>query len=410
MDYVYFVFGIGPRVMTWIPEFIAILLAISIPFNTATNKQINLPFRYSFLIFLYLAHLGVGLFLNDVTGWTVLAGLRIYTKFIPIFLIPIIYPFSERAFKRIILFVIALTVIQLPVVLIQRFVLYATTLSGDRMGGTLGHSTSGVLSIYLIIMISFFVAFYFKEKISLSTFILLAGASFIPITLNETKISFILLPIAFLIPAFFIRGKRKTIFRVLLVMVVLVISFIVFKGVYDHFATKRWGTGIVGIVNDPHESSEIIGRRLDPILYAFTKAPFKDTRFVFFGRGAGNASEGFTRRLSGKYLNEAVQYGSRMTITKLVMELGIFGTILFFLFPFFVFLDSARLCRQEGLSGAYSLGMLSFVTFFTLSTFYTFTIDSNVLIFFFFLAAGQLVSLYSRADERTFVSQSVNPV
>ena len=234
--------------MTWIPEFIAILLAILIPFKTATNKQFHLPFKYSFLLILYLAHIAVGLFVNQVAWWTVLAGLRIYTKFIPIFLVPIIFPLSERAFKKFLLFVIALTSMQMPVVLWQRFVLYATSLSGDRMGGTLGFHTSGILSIYLIIMISFFIAFYFKEEISLTIFLLLVGAAFIPITLNETKISFVLLPIAFLFPALFIRGKRNAIFRVMLVMGLLVISFLVFKGIYDYFAKKRFGYGIAGFV------------------------------------------------------------------------------------------------------------------------------------------------------------------
>jgi O-antigen ligase len=89
-------------------------------------------------------------------------------------------------------------------------------------------------------------------------------------------------------------------------------------------------------------------------------------------------------------------------------ETGIMGTILFFLFPFFIFLDSARLCKEEGLPGAYPLGMLSFSTFFALSAFYTFTIDSNVLIFMFFLASGQLVSQYSQADDRQFETRPEN--
>lgn len=394
--------------MTWIPEFIAIFIAISIPFRTATHKQIRLPLKYSILVFLYLAHIVIGFLLNDVTGWTVLAGLRIYTKFIPIFLMPVIYPFSERALKNIILWVFVLSMLQLPVVLWQRFVQYATSLSGDPMGGTLGVSTSGILAIYLSIILSFLVAFYFKEQITLSVFIVSAAAAFIPLTLNETKISFVLLPIAFILPAFFVRGKREVIFRVMVVFSLLIVSFIVFKGVYDYFATKRWGTGIVGFVTEPGQLEEYSKNRVDPIKYAFTRAVAKDSRFVFFGRGAGNTSEGFTRRLSGKYLKEATYYGSGITFTKLMWETGIMGTVLFFLFPFFVFLDSARLCKEEGFPGAFPLGMLSFTTFFTLSTFYTFTIDSNVLIFMFFLASGQLVSQSSQADARQLETRAAS--
>ncbi|MDA3787715.1 MAG: hypothetical protein PF503_04405, partial [Desulfobacula sp.] len=314
-DWLFFVMGIGGRIMTWVPEFIALFIALSIPFKTATTKQIHFPFKYSILLVLYLAHIAIGLLLNDVTGWTMLAGLRIYTKFIPIFLIPLIYPFTERAFKNLILWIFILSMLQLPVVLWQRFIQFATSLSGDPMGGTLGASSSGVLAIYLISIIACLISFYFKEEISLRVFLISTAAAFIPITLNETKISFILLPIAFIIPAFFLKGKRETIFRVMLVMLLMVSSFFILKSVYDYFAQKRWGYGITDFVTKPRKLERYNKSRLDPIKYAFTHAAVKDIRFGFFGRGVGNASEGFTKQLSGKNLKEARYYGSGMTFT-----------------------------------------------------------------------------------------------
>jgi len=386
--------------MTWIPEFIAIFIAISIPFRTATSKQTRLPLKYSMLLTLYLLHILIGFFLNQVAGFTMLAGLRIYTKFIPIFLVPLIYPFTESAFKKIILWIFALSMLQFPVVVWQRFFKYATSLSGDPMGGTLGMSTSGVLAIYLIIIISFLVAFYFKEEISLPVFLLSSAAAFIPITLNETKISFILLPFAFIFPALFIRGKREVIIRVLLVLLLFTVSFTALKGVYDHFSKKRYGYGITGFVTLPGIMEKYNKTRILPIKYAFVKAS-EEPRFVFFGRGAGNVSEGFTRELSGKYVEEGRRYGMGITFVKLMWELGMMGTILFYLFLFFVFWDAVKFCKQDGVSGAFALGMVSGTFFLGISTFYTFTLDSNVLIFMFFLAAGQLVSLDPDFDKAT---------
>lgn len=391
-DWLFFEMGVGGRVMTWIPEFIAIFIAISIPFKTATEKQTRLPLKYLVILIIYLLHILIGFFLNQVAPFTILAGFRIYTKFIPIFLVPLIYPFTKSAFKKIILWIFALSMLQFPVVLWQRFFKYATSLSGDPMGGTLGMSTSGVLAIYLVIIISFLIAFYFKEEISLPVFLISSAAAFIPITLNETKISFILLPFSFIFPSIFIRGKRDVILKVLLVLFLLGVSFIALKGIYDHFSKKRFGYGITGFVTLPGVMKKYNTRRFLPIQNAFVKAS-EELRFVVFGRGAGNASEGFTRELSGKYVEEGRRYGMGITFVKLMWEIGMMGTILFYLFLFFVFWDAVKFCKQDGLSGAFALGMVSASFFFAISTFYTFTLDSNVLIFMFFLVAGQLVSL-----------------
>jgi len=391
LDWLFLKHGIGIRQMTWLPEFISILIAISLPFRTAIKKEGSVPIKYFFLLFLYLAHIGSGFLFNDVTGWTMLSGLRIYTKFIPIFLVVIIFPLTEQEFKKIVLLVFVLAMVQFPVVLWQRFVSYATSLSGDPMGGTLGHSASGVLSIFLLIILSFLVAFYFKEQISLPKFLIALALAFIPTTLNETKITFLLLPVAFVFSAFFIKAKRQTIFRVMLVLCVFVVSFFVFRGIYNYYYNLRYGYSIETFLAMPGRVQRYNSTRIDPMKYAFVYG-MKDFRFVVFGHGAGNVSEGFTRKLNGKYVQEGIYYGvGDVSFTKMIWELGLLGTILFFLFPFFVFLDSASMSRKPGFEGAFSLGMVNFAVFFFLSMFYTFTMDSNLLIYLFFLTAGYIV-------------------
>lgn len=400
-DWLYFELNLGGRVMTWIPEFIAIFIALAIPFRTATEKQIGLPFKYVFLIFLYLGNILAGLVLNDITGWTTLAGLRIYTKFIPVFLAPIIFPFSERAFKLIILWIYGLSMAQLPVVLFQRFVTYATSVSGDPMGGTLGVSASGILAIYLVTIMSFLVAFYFKEEIPLWIFLISGAGALLPITLNETKISFLLVPIAFIFPALFLRAKREAILRVLLILVILAGAFVSLKTIYDYYAERRWGYGIQGFISQPRTFEKYTKRRWDPIVDAFGVGAAENLKFAVFGRGVGNCSEGFTARLTGKYFRKAQFYNEGgMTFPKLVWETGIMGMLLFFAFPVLIFFDARRLARaNDGITGAYALGMCSFTAFFSASCFYTFTLGSNVLVFLFFLASGQLVSLSTRLEE-----------
>lgn len=385
--------------MTWVPEFIVLIFVASIPFKTAIEKQTRVPFKYLILIFVYITHILMGFWVNDISSWTMLAGLRIYTKFLPIFLLPLIFPLTQKGFRNLLLWIYALTMVQLPVVLWQRFFQVGFVGSGDPVGGTLGVSTSGVLAIYLVSIISFLIAFYFKEEISLSVFLFSAAVAFIPITMNETKISTVLLPVAFIFPALFIPGKRDVVVKVLFSIFLLVISLVVFKTVYDYFQIPRGRPGLIEFWTDETRLEKYNTRRIDPVVNAFTVAPQGEMWFGFLGRGAGNVSEGFTKILSGKYLNEFYYYRVVMTFPKLIWEIGFLGTILFYMFPFFVFFDAMKLCRMPGIPGSYALGMLSFTVFFVGSTGYTYTIDSNVLIFLYFFAAGQLVRLSVEADQ-----------
>jgi hypothetical protein len=391
LDWLFFVLGVGGRIMTWVPEFIALIVVASIPFRTAVEKQIHVPFKYVVLIFVYIAHILMGFLVNDITGWTMLAGLRIYTKFLPIFLLPLIFPLSQKAFRNMILWIYALTMLQLPVTLWQRFVGIGPVGSGDPVGGTLGLAASGVLAIYLISIISFLIAFYFKEEISLSVFIISFAAAFIPLTINETKVSSVLLPIAFIFPALFIPVKREVIARVFFVIVLLAGALVFFKVAYDYFQAPMGRPGIIEFWTDEQRRERYNERRNLPIINAFTVAPKGDMRFAIFGRGAGNVSEGFTKILSGKYLNERYLYRVGMTFPKLIWELGFLGAFLFYMLPIFVFFDALRLCKKPGAQGAFALGMLSYTAFFVASTAYTFTIDANILIFLYFFAAGLLV-------------------
>ncbi|SDT86244.1 hypothetical protein [Desulfobacula phenolica] len=393
LDWLFFRYGIGVRQITWLPEFISIVIAVSIPFKMAIIKQTHIPIKYTFLLFLYIANLLVGFFLNDVSAWTMLSGLRIYTKFIPVFLLPLIFPFSTQDFKKITIIIFILAMIQFPIVLWQRFVEFSTK-GGDPVGGTLGVHASGVLSIFLLIIISFLIAFYFKKKISLPIFLLSFAASFIPTTLNETKITFLLLPITMIFPAIFIKDIKKTIFRIMLVILILVASFFILKGIYNHFQSQTWGYGIETFVTMPGRVAHYNRKRIDPIKNSIKNA-VKDIRFLFFGRGAGNVSEGFTKKLNGKYVREGIYYGAKsVSFTKLMWEIGTMGIVLIYSFLFFVFLDSSKLCKKDDFSGAFSLGMLSFSMFFFLSMFYTETLEQNIFVYIFFLAAGQIAYLH----------------
>jgi hypothetical protein len=111
---------------------------------------------------------------------------------------------------------------------------YAGVETRDVVGGTLGQNTSGVLSVYLACTISLVIAFYLKGRIKRSMLLILIGLLFLPTTLNETKVSLLLIPFALISPALFLPGQMNKIKRILPVMAVCIVLMVVFVQVYDH--------------------------------------------------------------------------------------------------------------------------------------------------------------------------------
>jgi len=407
-DWLFEVYGIGLRVFTWIPEMVSAVTAFYILVIAATSEKINIPIKYVALLLIYFLHICMGLFINEVPLGTVLAGIRTYFKFIPLFILPAFFKFEDASMKKILLFILALACIQLPVVVWQRFFAFKEVLSGDPMGGTLGFSCSGLLSIALICVISFLIAFYLRGKISLHFFLISACITFLPTTFNETKVTFVLLPLAFIFPLIFIKKQRKTIMKAVFLIVLLSVIGFTLKNIYDHFQMKRWGYGISGFVKDPGRIDTYMATRIDPILYALDKA-FRGPQ-MFFGHGVGNVSISFTKAMTGKYSREAEMYGvGDVSITKLFWEIGILGTLIFFLLVLMVFWDTIKLCRRSDFIGAFSLGMLTFIAIYALSFFYTKTIDMNLPGFLFFFLAGYIAFYHKWEQSKESSLSEPNP-
>lgn len=406
-DWLFEVYGIGIRFVTWIPEIVSAVTAFYILVIAATHEKINIPIKYVILLLIYFLHICMGLFLNDVPLGTILAGIRTYFKFIPLFLLPAVFKFEDASMKKVLMFILALACMQLPIVIWQRFFEFKEVLSGDPMGGTLGYGASGLLSIFLICVISFLIAFYLMEKISLRFFLISICIVFLPTTLNETKVTFVLLPLAFIFPLIFLKKQRKTIMKAVFLIVLFSVIGFTLKNIYDHFQMKRWGHGITGFITEQSRVENYMAERIDPIFYAIDKA-LRGPQ-ILFGHGVGNVSISFTKAMTGKYSREAEMYKvGEVSITKLFWEIGILGTLIFFLLVLMIFWDAIKLCKRSDFIGTFSLGMLTLITIFALSFFYTSTIDLNLLVFLFFFLGGYTVSYSKSEQNKEFPSES-NP-
>lgn len=399
LDWLYFVLGVGNRYMTWIPEFISLVLFLYIPFNIAfQKKRIYLHNKYIIILIVFILHIALGFAINNVPSGAVFFGMRTYFKAIPLFLLPAVYKFDDPDIIKLSFFILMLAFIQLPVVIWQRFITYAAIQSGDPMGGTLGHGTSGVLSLFLLIVISFLVAYYLKEKIPFWFFMISSFIVFLPTTMNETKITFIVLPLSLLLPAIFLKSKRKQIVRIILILIIVCGMTVILKGVYNHFQEKKDPQGIMRYAHDKDYLEEYIKRRTDPLIIALEKATENIQVFVF-GRGAGNVSVTFSTELTGRYAKDAVKYRvGEISITQLIWEIGVIGTLIFMIFVLMVFFDSIQLCKRNDLVGAFSLGMITFSIIFVGTFFYAAPLILNIFMYLFYLSAGYVVSYKMRGN------------
>ncbi len=108
------------------------------------------PLRY-WLVFLGFLYIVVcGSILNALSPDVAFAGIRFYFKYVPLFLLPFAFDYSEKDVKRLFTLVMILAFIQIPLAVRQRFFMFADKLSGDVVTGTTASSGGlAVLSVAL---------------------------------------------------------------------------------------------------------------------------------------------------------------------------------------------------------------------------------------------------------------------
>lgn len=389
-----------PRQLTWLTDVIAVVLMVIIIFLIIQRRTININFAYWFIFALLVLHILFGVILNGVPTGAVFQGIRYYLKYIPFFLLPVVYSFSDDQIKNQIKFLAFLTVMQLPISLYQRLVEGAGSATGDIVKGSF--TTSSLLSIFLICAFSMCLAFYFKKIISGKTFLFLTIALLLPTTINETKGTLFLLPFALLIPAIMTGSLSDKIKRIIGSAFLGFIFVIAFAVIYDTYMSSRYGENAVltffttenrleGYLA-PQSSglrTNLGPGRVDIVLDFFTENS-DDPMKLAFGLGMSNLSKSFLgRKFSGSYLEE---YGGYIytSIAQLLWELGIIGTLLTLSLWFLIFRDAKNTLSDPGYTGAIALGILGVLGVLTIGIFYKNILHSSIISTVFWYFAGYI--------------------
>lgn len=387
--------------VSWLPELLSMSALLIIParFMIVGGKDFP-PKCVFFLIFLVLNIL-IGAVVNLESAAPLIAGLRAYLKPLPFFILPFVYHFSSENIIKQLKFVLFLFLIEAPIALYQRLVKSKAVLTGDWVVGTF--STSGQLTVALCCAIAVLMSFYLAKKINLQTFIIIFAFLFIPMTINETKVSLILLPTALMMPIISASGKISI--RQYITMFALgAFAGIAFFAIYDYFIRPRWGYGLLDFLTNEGQAESYLYKgvstkgdpgavgKIDTYVLAF-KTLSENILTLFFGFGIGNVSESFIPGLSGEYAEKFSKFRVNSTGFALIAwELGLFGLVLYYAFYFMVYKDGKRLSQSGELKGALASGWSVVAVIMMLSTGYVNVIQENATGYLFWYFSGYIIS------------------
>lgn len=425
LDYISIDLSLVSRFITWFPELLSALVIVLIVLIFSSTKMICIKKKYVILFTLFATSICISIIYNAVSPEIIFGGVRNYIKFFPFFLLSAIYSFTNEQIKSQLKLLLILAIIQIPIVLFQRFIQFKN-LHPDLITGTL--MVSSVLSIYLISTITVLIAFFLRKKITgFVSFSILCLLLFIPTTLNETKGTLVLFPIAITIPLMFVRNNLSNFKQLVAIFSVGAISVTTFAFVYDklygenyeiadffmssskieHYLYGGAATGKVyvnqsesGLIDGKIGTTDRVGRIdsfLLPIRVLFN---YYDSYRLFFGLGIGNVSNSFFKQLQGKYAVFQEKFSAgRTALSLLLWETGLIGVFLSLIFLYFIFRDARYLIANDnGLSGTFALGWIAILVITFITLFYKNIIVFNALGYLFWYFSGYVAAARYRLE------------
>ncbi|MHA1381407.1 MAG: O-antigen polymerase [Candidatus Helarchaeota archaeon] len=396
-----------PRHITWIPELISSVVLLFILFKSSINKRIPMKAPY-ILIYVFIILTFIGIVLNNVGLPIAIAGIRNHLKFIPFFLLPFYFNFSNQFMNKFFKVIMFFAFLQCPVAILQR-ILYQTA-SGDPVGGTLGAFSSGTLSVFCSMIIIFWTVYYFKLSMRTRNYILGLIALMIPMSLNETKITLFLIPII-LISIYLFIPESKLKFKSIVFIGVIVVSLLgIYRVIYNNYY-GRSSRKIENYILKPEKSLEYIYyrkylengelNRIPKIIFAYENVNRNISHFLF-GVGAGNASDSFFSNSVGYYYSKYMELRiDGVFAGYMIWEYGFLGTALFFLIIMILFKKSYDMKRLKGINGVIASGFLGMSIIIFISTFYFDALRLNIFGYMYWFVAGYLMNLFYYKENNT---------
>lgn len=381
-----------------LPELTTAVCLLVVIGRVLAGKEIALDWRYVVFFALFFFVLLFGFLVQGMSSGAVISGLRGYVKFIPFFLLPVVYPFTPRQLKAQLAVLLTILFLQIPLAVYQRFVEFADRMhTGDPVRGMATSSSS--LSMLMVCVIALLVSAYYRRRIRLPFLMAATAVFFLPTTLNETKGTLVMLPVALLLPALLMPSGTKTMRRVIPVAIVGVAAGLAFVSVYNYFIQYReFGKPLETFFTEGHvrhylytgadpADDRAIGR-FDSISLAFDTIS-RDPLTLAFGLGAGNVSPSSLPGFEGEYAHYFERYGVALTqITNFLWEIGFVGLAVYLLMYALVFQDSLLLARRDGPVGLLGQVWATVTVMMGMALFYKSVFSMNEIGYLFWFYSG----------------------
>ena len=344
--------------------------------------------------------IALGVLANHVEAGAVFAGIRNYFRALPWFFVPAVFAFSDSQVQTQLRVLLVIAILQLPLAVEQTL----TTTSrgfgftGDFTGGTL--MLSPTLSIFLVGALCIMSAMRMRRLLPLWKFVVLFVLLVFPTMINETKATFILLPLG-LIFAYLAAARPDERLRAAVMSLGAAVVFLsVAVPIYDWMVKDRlYSTPIAEFVTNPARLERYLWKkqdigttkevgRVDAIIVSVREATADPLRVVF-GLGIGTVSDSaLGRGFAGRHFDVLGPF-AKPSATKIMLELGVVGLALVASLMWLVFQDARALARDRaGLMSALSAGWVGVIGVMAVSMIYVDVIAQTSLSYLFWYFAG----------------------
>jgi hypothetical protein len=347
-----------PNSAKLIPEALSAIVLLVVIGRLLSGSRVRLDWRYAIFFALLLFTLFFGFMAQSVEAGPIVSGLRLYLKALPFFFLPAVYPFTERQLKTLFFSLVPLVCMQIPIAFFQKYVAFRGLWhTGDMITGTT--TASGPLSLVMLCGIAALVVLYLRSLVRFIPFLIGAGLLFAPTTINETKITIVVLPFVILLPMLFMPAGKRTIKKIAPILAVGAACAVGFLAVYAYFTQFDASGESIGtffesgayekyLYNKGNTNTSRELARLDTVIFAVDYLK-RDPLRLAFGVGAGNASMSPLNGFEGKYATYSRAMGIEQTqVTYFLWEIGLVGLLTYLLLYAISFRDAVFLARRDG--------------------------------------------------------------
>lgn len=336
----------------WFPPIFAIALFVPLLFNVLwkTDRQFSGTPPFIFVFIVFLLSLAFSTALTDPTFGELMTNWRNYIAYWSVMLLLMSGMIAERQLSGMWRFLLLAAVVQLPVVMYQRFFVATRSTwdsSWDAIVGTFpgneeGGGASGAMALFLLAALIVAIALWRQKKLNSMVLLVVAGAVVGSIALAEVKAVVMMIPLALGLLYFkdIVRKPARTLLTVILGIGVMQMVFVGYNAVY--YEDSR----LSAIVSPekPMSAMESVQNQLDP--YKYSRAGLElsragliqdwwgrnvekgDFQHAVFGYGMGATQ--YSRLGSGELVFKLPYFNASMTGTSMLLwESGLLGHLLF---------------------------------------------------------------------------------